>query len=268
MVDPNFLLVRFNEGAAGKFLLSLLMGSSSVAHFNESVEQQKTNDQLASYVQESFGSFDNWLSTEPNPVTAWNIHWISNKLERGSNQSLKEFNTQLLAEASEYFWQSVNNHKRILIISNKNSVPVAYQNLSPVVIINDRPGLTFLRKSLWLKHYGIKDNKIYIKINDPKMYPEPTRSIMKKFDNPTYLNESVFKFYRRMIWQNANTNFFANQANFSKDSNFIKLSEILDINQLLPAIDRMCNNLSIKNIDHSYIQQAHAHWIGLHTFRF
>lgn len=268
MVTPNFLLVRYNEGAAGKFLLSLLMGSSSVAHFNKAVEQQKTHDQLVSYVQQSFGSFDNWLLAEPNPVTAWNIHWISNKLDRGSDQPLEEFNAQLLAEASDYFWQSVSNHNRILLISNKTSVPVAYQDLSPVVIINDQPALKFLRKSLWLKHYGIKDNKIYVKINDPKMYPEPTKDIMKKFNNPTYLNESIFKFYRRVIWQNPNTNFFANQTNFPKDSNFIKLSEILDINQLLPAIDCMCNNLGIENINHSYIQQAHAHWIGLHTFQF
>jgi hypothetical protein len=268
MVIPNFLLVQFNEGAAGKFLLTLLMGSPSVAHFDQLVEQQKTNKELINYVQQSFNSFDAWLATEPNPVLAWNIHWISNKLDRGSSQTQTEFNTQLHLEASDYFWQSVKNHKRILIVSNKTSLPLPYQNLNPVVIINDSPGLKFLRKARWVKHYKVENNKIYLKINDPKMYPEPTRSIMKKFNNPLYTDESVYKFYRRVIWQAPATDFFSNQANFPKNSNFIKLSEILDIDQLIISIDQLCSKLGIKDIDHSYIRQAHAHWIKLHTFRF
>lgn len=265
---PNFLLVRFNEGAAGKFLLSLLMGSQSVAHFNQSVDENKTTDQLVTYVQASFNSFDTWLKTEPNPVSSWNIHWISNKMDRGSNQSANDFNAQLQTDASDYFWKSVRLNKHIPIVNNKTIIPVAYQNLTPVVIINDQSSLKFLRKSLWYKHYGIRDNKIYLKINDPEMYPEPTKDIMKGFNNPMYLQESVFSFYRRVLWKNSNTRFFSDENNFSKNSIFINLGEILDINKLVPAIDRICKNLGIRPVDHAYIQQAHAHWISLHTFKF
>lgn len=267
-MNPTFLLVQFNQGAAGKFLMSLLMGSDSVAHFDSYVEQYKNNQLLLDYVQRSFQSFDRWIATEPNPVPVWNIHWISNKMPRGNDQTLDDFNKQLQAEASDYFWQSVKNNKRILILSNKAILPLAYRHLSPVVIINDKPSLTFLRKSLWFKHYGIKDHKIYLKINDPDMYLEPTKTIMKKFNNPILSDESVFKFYRRVLWKNANTNFFSDQKNFSSNSNFIKLSELLDINKLIPAMDRLCNSLNIISINHNYIQQAHAHWVKLHTFRY
>ncbi len=260
--------MRFNEGAAGKFLLSLLMGSRSVAHFDQSIEENKTNDQLLSYVRNSFSSFDSWLKTEPNPVTPWNIHWISNKMSRGSSQTITDFNTQLQTDASEYFWKSVSINKHILIVNNKPVPPVAYQNLAPLVIINDQPSLKFLRKSLWFKHYGVKDNKIYLKINDPDMYPEPTRSIMKGFNNPMFVDESVFSFYRRVLWDNPNTKFFANQDNFPENSIFINLSKILDITKLVPAIDLLCEQLGIAPIDHGYLHQAHAHWIRLHTFKF
>jgi hypothetical protein len=266
-MTPKFLLVQFNQGAAGKFLLSLLMGSNSVAHFNSCIEEHKDNQSLLKYVKNSFQSFDRWIATEPNPVPAWNIHWISNKMPRGNNQTVDEFNKQLQSDASEYFWQSVNNNKYILILTNKTVLPLAYQHLTPIVIINDKPSLTFLRKSIWVKHYKIKDHKIYLKINDPDMYPEPTKSIMKKFDNPIFSNDSVFSFYRRVIWKNPNTNFFSESKNFSK-GNFINLSELLNIDKLVPAMDRLCNELAIDPIDKHFIQQAHAYWIKLHNFRF
>lgn len=262
------MFVRFNEGAAGKFLSSLLMGSQSVAHFSQSVEENKTNDQLLTYVHDSFSSFDSWLKTEPNPVTSWNIHWISNKMGRGGDQTPDDFTAQLKTDASKYFWDSVDLGKRILIVSNKSVPPVAYQNLAPVVVINDPTSLIFLRKSIWFKHYGVRNNKIYLKINDPDMYPEPTRSIMKGFNNPMFVDESVFSFYRRVLWKNPNTKFFADQDNFPKNSIFINLSEILDIDKLAPAIDRLCDQLGIAPVDHSYLHRAHAHWIGLHTFKF
>lgn len=268
MAEPKFLLTQFNEGAAGKFLMSLLMGSDSVAHFDQNVEKNKTILSLTDYVQKSFQSFDHWLVNEPNPTSVWNIYWISNKMERGATQSPKDFKKQLATEASEYFWQCVQNNKRILIVSNKTILPAAYQHVKPLVIINERKSLKFIRKSLWYKHYGIQDNKIYLKINDPEMIPEPTRSIMKRFNNPIHLNESVLSFYRRVLWKNPNTRFFSDQDNFNKNSIFINLSEILDINKLVPAIDRICKNLGISQVDHTYIQQAHAHWINLHTFKF
>lgn len=266
--NPKFLLVRFNEGAAGKFLMSLLMSSDSIAHYDSTVEEHKDVQSLLNYAQRSFQSFDQWIANEPNPVTVWNIHWISNKMPRGNNQTVEDFNIQLKSEASDYFWQSVKNNKHILILSNKTVLPLAYRHLSPVVIINDRLSLKFLRKSVWYKHYGIKNHKIHLKINDPDLYPEPTKSIMKKFDNPVFSDENVFSFYRRVLWKNPSTNFFSNQSNFSNSSNFINLSEILDINRLLPAMDRLCDSLGIININHSYIRQAHAHWINLHTFRY
>ena len=244
------------------------MGSKSVAHFDRFIEENKTNDRLLSYVRGSFKSFDTWLKTEPNPVTAWNIHWISNKMERGSGQTSTDFNNQLQTDASEYFWQSVSLNKHILIISNKTIPPKAYQSLRPVVIINDQSSLRFLRKSIWLKHYGVKDNKIYLKINDPEMYPEPTRSIMKKFNNPIFVDESVFKFYRQTIWRKKDTKFFMNYDNFPKNSIFIKLSEILDVTKLTTAIDLLCKQLDILPVDHDYIQQAHAHWSSCHSFKY
>ena len=103
MRQPKFLLIRFNEGSAGKFLMSLLMGSDSVAHYDSTIEQPKDNQSLLNYVKRSFQGFDRWIATEPNPVPVWNIHWISNKMPRGNNQTLNEFNKQLELEASDYF---------------------------------------------------------------------------------------------------------------------------------------------------------------------
>ena len=82
-----------------------------------------------------------------------------------------------------------------------------------------------------------------------------------------FSEESFRNFYRQNIWKTPNTEFFSEQKNFP-GSNFVKLSDLLDVDKLVPAIDRLCDQLNIGSIDHNYIQQAHKHWINLHTFRF
>lgn len=249
--------------------MSLLMGSNSIAHFNPSIEQNKNTDQLLNYVKNSFIEFSHWLANEPNPVPTWNIHWISGKMSRGENQSWETFCQQLKSDASEYFWNCVREQKYIMMVCNKIQLPVAYQNLKTVTIINDPRSQKFLRKSLWYKHYGIKNNKIHLKINDASLYPEPTKTIMKQFDNPVYLNESVYKFYRRSIWNNPYTNFFSTPCNFSTEKNLtINLSDILCQSNIVNVVNQITDYLEACPIDSNYIKLAHHHWINLHRFNY
>lgn len=249
--------------------MSVLMGSNSVAHFNPVVENCKDIENLMSYIKSSFVGFDNWLATEPNPVPVWNIHWISGKMSRGENQTWSDFQKQVYTDASDYFWSCTEKQKYIMLVCNKIQLPVAYQNLRSITIINDARSHKFLRKSVWNKHYGIKQNKIYMKINDSTLYPEPTRTIMQQFNNPVYIDESIYKFYRRVIWENSCTDFFSNTENFKSKKNLtVNLSDLLCQHRVVDTVNYITDYLNADSIDKDYIKMAHRHWINLHQFNF
>lgn len=249
--------------------MSLLMGSNSIAHFDSTIDQNKNLNLLLDYVKKSFASFDHWLATEPNPVPVWNIHWISGKMSRGENQSWHDFQNQLNTDASDYFWSSVKNQKYVMMVCNKVQLPIAYQNLKNITIINDILSLKFVRKSVWYKHYGIKNNMIHVKINDPDLYPEPTKTIMKQFNNPIYADESIYKFYRRTIWNNSCTDFFSNPQNFHNTKNLnINLTDILCDKKIINVVNQITDYLNADTVDPDYIVRAHRHWLNLHKFNF
>lgn len=245
------------------------MGSNSIAHFDQNIDQNKNLNLLLDYVKKSFVNFDSWLATEPNPVPVWNIHWISGKMSRGEKQSWHDFQNQLITDASEYFWHCVKKQKYVMMVCNKIQLPVAYQNLKNITIINDAPSLKFVRKSVWYKHYGIKNNMVHIKINDPELYPEPTKTIMKQFNNPIYVNESIYKFYRNTVWDNSCTNFFSDTQNFNNINNLtVCLSDILCEQKITNVVNQITDYLNADRVNSDYIIKSHRYWLDLHQFNF
>lgn len=260
------MVVRYAQGAAGKFLMTLLMGSKDVAHYDKTIQVYKPTDILMQYVVRSFGNLHTWLVAEPNPVHAWNIHWISAKMQRGQNQDRWQFLNQLEAEASEYFWQCVTEKKLILLHSHKPDLPRVYKELRSLVIINDPPSLKFKRKSVWYKHYGYSNGEVYLKINDPKMYPPATQKIMRQYNNDVYKKDGLYRFYRKNIWRDAETKYFMDPDNFTEPK--ILLSEIISKDKIYPALCRLCEEIKIAPPEQEYVRRAQQHWLDQHDFNF
>lgn len=263
----NILIVRYAQGAAGKFLMSLLMGSADVAHYDQKIEANKNTNTLMEYIKRSFKDLDNWLTNEPNPIPVWNLYWISAKMPRGEDQTYTEWLTKAQEEASAYFWDSVKQNKVILLQINKSTLPLAYQDCKSVAIVSDPKGLKFNRKAVWYKHYAVVDDKIHIKNNDPKYTGggATMSKIITQFNNPIFSEQSVLSYYRNNIWSNETLKYFSDPTNFRCPK--INLSSILDNEKIYDAVVKLCNDIDITPPDKDYVNQAHQHWINLHNFK-
>lgn len=264
----NICLVRYAEGAGGKFLMSLLMGSPDVAHYDSTVEENKTHQTLMNYIYKSFSSLDSWLANEPNHIPVWNLHWISAKMPRGEDQSYSEWLVQAQDEATDYFWQCVEQNKMILLQVNKPTIPLAYQDFKSFSIVSDSAGLKFNRKATWYKHFGVVDGMIHIKANDPTLHGggKAINKIIAQFDNPVYVNESVLQFYRKNIWHNERLRYFSQQQNFHGTT--IPLSSIINSDTIQDAVEKLSKQLEILPPDQNYVAEAHNYWIKLHEFNY
>lgn len=264
----NICLVRYAQGAGGKFLMSLLMGSPDVAHYDSAVEQNKNKTALMKYITKSFNSLDSWLANEPNPVPVWNLHWISAKMPRGEDQTYSEWLVQAQEEATDYFWQCVNENKMILLQLNKPTIPLAYQDFKSFAIVSDPAGLKFNRKAVWYKHFGVVDGKIHIKNNDPTQHGggQAISKVMAQFNNPVYVNETVLQYYRKNIWHDEWLKYFSQQQNFHGIT--IPLSSFIHKDQIQDAVKTLCKRLDITPPDQEYVADAFDYWINLHKFNF
>jgi len=263
-------MVQYAPGSAGKFLTSLLMCSPSLAHFNPTVEIDKTADRCIDYIQNHFSpNLAQWVSKEPNHGNAWNLHFISSKYPRGDDLSMEQIVKQSARDATEHFCNSVNQNKFIPSIWNKPNIPAFLESSKFVTIIIDPLSLKWYHRAVWHKLYGWKDGNIHLKANDPSLNPAMA-IYFQKFNNPLTTNENFFSFVKREILNSPVKIPFLTQHNFSHHSmqSFVNLSDLLNFNSCVNAIDRICNELDILPIPISIITRGHRHWSSCHTFKY
>jgi hypothetical protein len=267
---PKFLMVQYAPGSAGKFLASLLMCSPSLSHFDPTVEISKTEEQCIAYIQNHFPSdITQWVLTEPNHASAWNLHFISGKYPRGDDLTTDQFISQATVSATDHFCHSVNQDKIIPSIWHKSNIPLFLENSRFVTIIIDPPAIKWYHRASWYKSYGWKDGNIHLKMNDPSMNPAMAL-YFQKFNNPVTTNENFFSFVKREILDNPFKKQFLSSTNFNQPSlrSFVNLSDLLNFNLCVNAVNRICKELDIVPIPLSIITQGHKHWLSCHTFKY
>lgn len=267
---PKFLVVQFAPGGAGQFLISLLMGSDSVAHFDPVVNQDKTIDNCSLYIEQHFTkNIGDWIKHEPSNIKAWNLHFISNKYSRGHDMSYDQFIAAAQQDATLHFWEQVNNEKMILTPWHKTYVPAFYSNAKIITILIDDKAKKWFHRALWLKLYGVKDGKIHLKLHDPVFNP-PVQNYIKKFNNPMYSDERFFSFVKREILKNQFKKEYQDSGNFETNSNrvFINLSELLNIESCINVMSRVCQELDIAITPDEIVRRGHEHWSSCHNFKY
>lgn len=268
--NPKFLLVQYAPGSAGKFLISLLMSSKDVAHFDPTINQNKTIDNCTSYIKEHFTSqIGDWLKYEPRNIDAWNLHFVSTKYSRGHDMSYNQFIDTAQQEASPYFWEQVNNEKIIVTPWHKAYVPDFYKDAKIVTILIDKKSEKWFHRALWTKLYGIDDGKIHLKMNDPEFNP-PMQQYFAKFNNPTHSDEHFFSFVKREILKDQFKKEYTD-SNFSSSSNnqaFINLSDLLDTESCVHNVARVCQELGIGLVPEDLVRNGQIHWNQCHNFKY
>lgn len=258
-------------GGAGRFLTSCLMASSSVAHFDRGIEQNKTEELCLDYVKHKFtNSLDWWLKTEPNAIDAWNLSFISSKYPRGDNLSLDEFVANTKEQCTDYFWESIDSNKLIGINYHKTTNPVYFQQAKNIVVIVDPASVKWLHRANWYKHYAVTDQGIHIKINDPVYFNSVMGRYFSQFNNPIYSDEHFYSFVKKNIINCKFKDAFLVKENFEHLPNveFINLSDILDKERFVENVQQIAKKLELQPISASFLESAHQHWDQCHNFKY
>lgn len=261
---PDFLTVNFAEGSAGKFLISLLMSSDSAAHYDPTVI---TNQDKINYIKKTFvPDLSQWLLHEPSDKLAWNINFVSNIYPRGNELSVEEFDRLSRVHCTKHFHNSVALGKKIIIPWHKKVFPLYLGNDSVSINI-DKPSMRWFVKAAWSKHYAIVDDRIHLKKHDPKFYQsDSSRHLI--YNNPVYLDKSLFSFLKNDIYKSEQTLFFSdrNQLRTMGSKFIIELGDLLELERLESKLKEICETFDLVPVDRSIVVAGFSHWRSLHEY--
>lgn len=272
MIDPKFLVVRYANGSAGKFLINLLMASKSVAHFDPLVEQNKTDKSCMRYTQEHFvNETHNWLKYEPNHTDAWNLHHISAKYTRGEDLSVEEFLTLAKQNATEHFWNSVSAGRSIPMVWHKKIVPAFFKSSKFITIIIDPDSEKWYHRARWYKQFGMIDQMIHMKEHDPEFNHQTLKIYHDKFQNSSRVKQHPFSFIKENIINYPVKKMFQKVEEFQTpavEQEFVALSDILDTDRCVNAVAQICKKFDFEPISEDLVMRSQKHWLSCHDFKY
>lgn len=260
----SFLLIRFAEGSAGSFLMSVLAASESVWHWDKETQDNKTEDLSFQYIQKTFKpDFEFWILRDPKPQNDYNLHFISTKYPRGNELSLSNFKENCARDASKHFFQGQSSGKHIALPWHKIDVPSFLEDPLVVTIKIDQPSLRWYHRSLWRKKFGIKNGMIHIKADDP-VYNPARAEYFAKFNNPYLINQSVFSFVKENVISNKQKLAFLMPADVPNNS-MIELSSLLEEDKFVKGISDICTSFNILKPTNPFIRECHRYWMSCHV---
>jgi hypothetical protein len=272
MDSPQFLVTRYANGSAGKFFLTLLMSSESVAHFDPVVEQHKTATACVNYTQSHFVSnITDWLKHEPKHSDAWNLHQISSNYPRGDSLSESEFLHIAKSDATQHFWNSVANKKLIPFIWHKSSIPEFFKHSKFITILIDPAAVKWFHRARWHKQYGLVNESIHIKERDPSYNSAKLKMYYEQFGTEYLVEQHPYSFIKQNIINDPKKKLFQTTDAFVTDSNaqeFVALSDILHVDRCINKVIQICNKFNIAPVSEQLIIDSHAHWLSCHNFKY
>jgi hypothetical protein len=259
----KFLLTQFAEGSGGSFLMCVLAASNSVWHWDEKTQNNKTEDKSLSYIKSKFQKdYTLWIARDPKPQNDYNLHFLSTKYPRGDDLTLEEFKSLCKLNGSDHFINGINSNLYQILPWHKITIPGFFNNPLVCTIIIDKSSLRWYHRSLWNKKFGIKDNLIHIKADDPSYNPERER-YFQIFNNPYLVNKPFFNFVKENIILNKQKLLFLNPT-ISSNNSSIFLSELIDEKKFVQKVQKICRELNLELLSKNYLIECHKYWKQCH----
>lgn len=129
--DQN-LIVRYPNGAGGKFLITCLFLFKHIAHWDKDVQHGKVNhwDWFQSTWPQDISQ---WTVVEPNHP--WNTNFFSRRLSRNNDLTSTQYNNLIDENASDYFFESWHQGRKIVDHFHKK-IRTDFQHDSEIIDIN------------------------------------------------------------------------------------------------------------------------------------
>lgn len=243
-----------------------------MAHFDTTVEANKTDSHCLNYVRQHFSSdIANWLKIEPKPSDAWNLHHVSSNYPRGDDLTQEEFLRVAQSDATDHFWQCVNNEKLIPFVWHKKSVPVFFDQSKFVTIIVDPQSVKWFHRARWHKHYAALNGGVHIKELDPSYNSAKLTQYYQQFSAKHLIDQKPVSFIKTNILRDPKKILFQHSANFVQQKPlqiFLNLSDILSPDRCVDTVNTLCNQLAIESVSESLIIDCHRHWLSCHNFKY
>jgi hypothetical protein len=190
------LIVRYPNGAAGKFLISTLFLFDSVAHWDQSVQQgSKSNDEWADNVWPL--QVDQWSKIEPNHP--WATNFFSRRFFRNNQLLIEEYNQLISKTASEYFFQCWDQGLLMVDHFHKRQRP-DFQINSRIIDI----GLSLESLDTYKK---LVKNKLWL-------WDDKTKTVISTLDHPDYSHDTTSRLHRELFQNNAVISGFSSYDDF------------------------------------------------------
>lgn len=259
--DQN-IIVRYPNGAGGKFLTTCLFLFDKVAHWSQEVQDNKISHwQWFSNTWPS--NISQWSIVEPNHP--WDTNFFSRRFERGNDIGCDQYNQLVQQQASDYFFRCWNQGLKIVDHFHKKRKP-EFQKKSLVVEIylptsQDIDLYKQLIKSkLWLWD---ENSKTAISTLD---HPDFSHNQSTRLHRLQYQNETVISGYQsfdQLFEQRlSKEGFVAPFLGADPDPSAlvsISLSELVDYEQLVPYLQKLEGYFQ-QQLDYKLVYDMHCLW--------
>jgi hypothetical protein len=222
-VTDQFLIVRYPNGAGGKFLIASLMMFEQIAHWIPRVQYG-----IWPYI-EWFESawpekMSSWVTQEPNQP--WNLDFYSRRWFRNNDQTEVWFNTQVEKYCSKYFFECWDKNLIIIDHWHKKTIPKFFCR-SRFIDIN-------LPSRCLDTYKNFVRNKLFL-------YDQERQIIISTMDHPEYSWNSRTQ---------QNTKIFKNQYEFPvKDYDSWFYEHLVQQHWVKPFIDPVEDDTSFLSLD-------------------
>lgn len=145
------LIVRYPNGAAGKFLISCLFLFNNVAHWNRKVQQEQIS--FWDWYESAWPKqINQWAAEEPNHP--WGLNFFSRRLDRNNQLCINQYNQLVLQTGSNYFFECWNKNLIIVDHWHKRFRPAWQINSKIIEITLNQKSLScykkLISKKLWI----------------------------------------------------------------------------------------------------------------------
>lgn len=270
MIDekmPNYctdqnLIVRYPNGAGGKFLITCLFLFDAVAHWETKVQNNKITH-WEWFCNTWPDDISQWSIVEPNHP--WTTNFFSRRFDRGNNLTCDQYNDLVSKDASDYFFECWNKGLKIVDHFHKKRRP-DFQKNSIVVEIN-LPSVNditlykqLIKSKLWLWD---DDTKTAISTLDHPdfSHDETTRLHRLQFQNQSII--SGYDTFDQLFDQHLSHQGFVAPFLYAEADPTalvsLSLSELVEFEQFVVHLKKLEEHFE-QAIDYNFVYKMHNLW--------
>ena len=276
MSTLKFIVTRFTQGSAGKFLSTVLQTSVKVDHWSAIVQKYKEFDEfqelyesiVSQYVSRGFPKdYSTYMSNEP--IEPYCVDLYSTSYPRGNDITLEAYLDHAYKISDFRLIRCIDKDLMPNLAIHKPTLPLFCNNASVVTILTTSDfEKTWLHKTLWAKHFVERDGKIFHNTNNPDTCPfERLAVVLKWAPQYEYDQSAKQQLYNDHVLNNQTSPWYSDPVNFTQfdlehnlSNIFINLSDFFATELFVNRIEQIFDYHNLGSVNVPLISNMHKIW--------